>query len=177
MAQNTSLFTAPPKFKKLRTEQDPGLRIKESGAFEKGLRSASLAVGGGILSRGISGIADFEARIAEAKEIRFSAGQERIKGTLEAATTLEELNDIQASNIVLAFAQGRRLSGSVASIQSAASSKANFSISLTRLNTEINSLALEREANHKEAVAKWEKEMAPLRIASGLVLAYYGVVT
>ncbi len=176
MAENVSLFTQPETFKLAsdtgsNPSSDTGSNLPTGqSAFEAGVRSAALQGGISLIGEGISAITEFGGKIAQVKDIRFAAKQEEIKGKQDAANLLEKLNDIQASNIVLAFAQGRQLTGSVVGIQQGVGLKAAHSISIAKINSKINSLALTRKANEAEALAKWEKDIAPFKIIAGVAL-------
>lgn len=137
-------------------------------------RVLALQSGFGLIGEGISGFTEFGNKIAQVKDIRFAAKQEKIKGKQIAGNLLEEFNNMQASNIVTALAQGRQLTGSVVSINQELGLKAARSISVAKLNSEINFLRLNRRADHLEALARWDKKVAPFKIISGAALAWAG---
>lgn len=147
---------------------------KTSGvsSFAKG---AAFSSGLSLIGGGIRDITEFSGRIGISKDIRFKGEQERIMGQQEAAAMIESVNDIQAANIVAAFASGIRLQGSAATVQQEVASKANFAIAIAQSNAKIQSLALKREADRVEAEAKFKKRMAPFKIAAGLGLTVFGL--
>lgn len=138
-------------------------------------KSAAFSTGLGLIGEGIRDITDFSGRIGISKDIQFKGKQEKIRGELEAASMIESFNDIQAANIVAAFASGIRLQGSAATIQQTVASKANFSIAIAQSNAKIKSLALEREADRLVAEAKFKKKMAPFKILTGAGLTAIGL--
>lgn len=187
MSHNDSLFNDEPRTFKLASSEEASFSRGSQSSFSRGSKSsgassdsafkdgaASAASGGGLalIAEGITDITESGAKKVQAKNIEFAAQQELIKGTQVAANFLEELNNIQASNIVLSFAQGRQLTGSVVSIQQELGLKAARSVRTVKLDQNIKSLALERQARYLKSVAKWQKTVGPLKIIGGIVLTW-----
>ena len=142
--------------------------------FGPAVKGAAFSGGLGLIGEGITDITQFAGRIGLSKDIRFKGEQEKIKGAAEAAAMIESFNDIQAANIVAAFASGIRLQGSAATVQQVVASKANFAIAISQSNAKIKSLALIREADRRVAEAKFKKKMAPFKIFTGAALTAVG---
>jgi len=139
------------------------------------VKGAAFSSGLNLIGSGIRDITEFSGKIGVSKDIRFKGEQEKIKGQQEAAFLIESFNDIQAANIVAAFASGIRLQGSAATVQQAVASKANFAIAIAQTNAIIQSEALKREANRLEAEARFRKRMAPFKILTGLALSAFAL--
>jgi len=176
-----SLFGRPKTFK-LASSEGTSFSKASDNSFQSGagakpsfgekLSNAQASGGLDLIAEGISDITSAGAKKTQAKNIEFAAKQEEIKGTQVAGNFLEELNNIQASNIVLAFAQGRQLTGSVVSIQQELGLKAARSVRIVKLDQRIKTLALERQARYLRSVAKWQKTVGPLKIIGGIVLTW-----
>ena len=148
-------------------------RETQTSGDSSALRAQGVKTGIGMIQEGVRDMTEFSGRIGISKEVRFKGEQERLKGALEAVSTLELFNDIQAANIVAAFSSGIRLQGSASTVQQAIATKANFSIAIAQANAKIKSLALKREADRIEAEARFKKKMAPFKIIVGGVIAYF----
>ncbi len=184
MAQE-SLFDQPRTFKLASGEKSSFSKASDnsfsSGAgaqktggtsFGEGLSSAQASGGLDLIAEGITDITESGENKVKARNIEFAARQEEIKGIQVAANFLEEHNDIQASNIVLSFAQGRQLTGSVVSIRQELGLKAARSTRIVKLDQRLKTLALERQAKYLRSVAKWQKVVGPLKIVGGIVLTW-----
>jgi hypothetical protein len=176
-----SLFKQPRTFK-LTSAEGSNFSKASNNAFAEGaglkeaFKGAAIlaAVEGGLslIGGGISDIAGAGDKKTQAKNIEFSAKQEEIKGIQVAANFLEELNNIQASNTVIAFAQGRQLTGSAVSIRQELGLKAARSVRIVKLDQKLKTLALQRQSRYLKSVAKWQKTVGPIKIVAGVALTW-----
>jgi len=183
-SHNDNLFNQPATFKlasrsgsNFAVETDnsfhSGTGAQSSGtSFSEGLSNAEASGALELIAEGITDITTAGAKKVQARNIEFAARQEEIKGTQIAGNFLDKLNNIQASNIVIAFAQGRQLTGSVVSIRQELGLKAARATRIVKLDQRLKTLALERQAKYLRAVAKWQKVVGPIKIVAGVALAW-----
>ena len=141
---------------------------KEKGALIlSGGRTASLFLAGtNKIFQGLDGLSRARSAFNQAQLLDFDAKSAEIKGDLNAADALERLNDVQAANIVAAFASGIRLQGSAAVVQQVVASQADFSAALSKANAALVAGGLRREARQAEDFARRTRS----RAKSGLIV-------
>lgn len=121
-------------------------------------------------ARGLFGRAEEQAK---ARTIEFNAKQVEAKGKQAAISAIEQLNAIQARNIVAAFGSGVRLSGSVRAAQETLGRKASIVTSINDANTRIRAGALNREAKRIRAEAEYQQIVGGFKIVAGALIKYY----
>lgn len=126
-----------------------------------------------LIQEGVLGFVNYEAVINSSKQLEFNAKQEEIIGEQQGLAALEALNDAQAANVVAAFASGIRLQGSVTRAQTELSMDQALITMIAKTNADIKAGALEREARRRRAEAKYNRDVGPLKIIAGGVLAYF----
>lgn len=146
---------------------------KENGALIlSGGRTTSLFLAGaGKIFQGLDGLSRAKSAFNQAQLLDFDAKSAEIKGNLNAADALERLNDVQAANIVAAFASGIRLQGSAAVVQQVVASQADFSAALSKANAALVAGGLRREARQAEDFARRTRSRAKADLIVGSVTA------
>jgi len=150
-----------------------------------GGRTTSLFLAGtGKIFQGLDGLSRAKSAFNQAQLLQFDAKSAEIKGDLNAANALELLNDVQATNIVAAFASGIRLQGSAAVVQQVVSSQADFSAALSKANAALVAGGLRRESRQAEDFARRQRKRSlfgailgagTLFLSAGAVLGGAGV--
>ncbi len=107
----------------------------------------------------------------QAKLLEFDAKSAEIQGKLNSAEAFERLNDVQATNIVAAFASGIRLQGSAAVVQQAVSKQADFSAALSKTSAALVAGGLRREAKQAEDFARRTRARSKANIIVGTITA------
>lgn len=148
-------------------------KAKEGGALIlSGGKTSNLFLSGvGKIFEGLEGLSRAQSARNQAEVLRFDAKSAEIKGNLNAADALERLNDVQATNIVAAFASGIRLQGSAAVVQQVVSSQADFSAALSKANAALVAGGIRRRAGEAEDFARRTKKLAKAEIIVGAVTA------
>lgn len=146
---------------------------KENGALIlSGGRTTNLFLAGaGKVFQGLDGLSRAKSSFNQAQLLDFDAKSAEIKGDLNAADALERLNDVQATNIVAAFASGIRLQGSAAVVQQAVASQGDFSAALSKANASLVAGGLRREARQAEDFARRTRSRAKADIIVGTITA------
>jgi len=146
---------------------------RENGALIlSGGRTTSLFLAGaGKIFQGLDGLSRAKSAFNQAQLLDFDAKSAEIKGKLNAADALERLNDVQATNIVAAFASGIRLQGSAAVVQQVVASQADFSAAISKANARLVAGGLRREARQAEDFARRARSRAKANIIVGTITA------
>lgn len=135
-----------------------------------GGRTSNLFLAGvGKIFEGLDGLSRAKSAFNQEKLLRFDAKSAEIKGEANATSALEALNDVQASNIVAAFASGVRLQGSAAVVQQVVASQSDFSQALSRANAQLEAGGLRRKASEAQDFARRTKKRAQADIIVGSV--------
>jgi len=144
---------------------------KENGALIlSGGRTTNLFLAGtSKIFQGLDGLSRAKSAFNQAQLLDFDAKSAGIKGELNAANALERLNDVQAANIVAAFASGVRLQGSAAVVQQVVASQADFSAALSKANAALVAGGLKREARQAEDFARRTRSRAKSDLIVGAV--------
>ena len=146
---------------------------KENGALIlSGGRTTSMFLAGtGKIFQGIDGLSRAKSSFNQAQLLEFDAKTAEIRGKLNSAEAFERLNDVQATNIVAAFASGIRLQGSAAVVQQEVAKQADFSAALSKTNAKLVAGGLRREARQAEDFARRTRSRAKSDIIVGAVTA------
>lgn len=94
-----------------------------------------------------------------AARLDFNAKQEELIGKAQTVTALRILNDVQAINVVNAFAGGN-LAGSRGRVAQDVNRDADIAFTLIRTNAEIKSADLKQKANIIRKVARFDRNVA-----------------
>ena len=158
-------------------QENVGLLSKKKDTRKSGIGSAAKAEGFRqgvkLVEQGIEGFSDAQGLKPQSKILDFNAKQVELAGKQQGLEVLESLNDLQASNIVAAFASGIRLQGSITEGQQEAARKAGFANAISKFNADIEAGSFRREARRLRAEAKYNKQIAPLKLIAGAVIMYY----
>ena len=120
---------------------------------------------------GIDGLSRAKSAFNQAQLLEFDAKSAEIRGKLNSAEAFERLNDVQATNIVAAFASGIRLQGSAAVVQQAISKQADFSAALSKTSAALVAGGLRREAKQAEDFARRTRARSKANIIVGTITA------
>jgi len=134
-----------------------------------GRTSSLFLAGAGKIFEGLDGLSRAKSAFNQGKLLRFDAKSAEIEGEANAASALEALNDIQATNIVASFASGIRLQGSAAVVQQVVAGQADFSQALSKANAQLKAGGLRRKASEAEDFARRTKKRARADIFVGAV--------
>lgn len=187
--RKTSLFQAQQRGDRAAGSQNPGSSGKAKFFEGSFFKAQAFSQGVGLIEDGVSGLANFEAAkdqfknsLEAAKQFEFNAKQEEIKGRQIGANTAAEVNQIQASNFVRAFASGIQASGSVTRAQEIIGEKGARNITFARTDAAIRAGALRRAKKLKEdqarydlEIARYNKRIAPLKMIAGIGLSAFAV--
>ena len=155
-------------------ERATGIAVNQenSALVLSGGRTSNLFfAGAGKIFQGLDGLSRAKSAFNQAKLLRFDAKSAEIKGDANATSALEALNDVQATNIVAAFASGIRLQGSAAVVQQVVASHADFSQALSKANAQLQAGGLRRKASEAEDFARRTKKRAKADLIVGSVTA------
>lgn len=141
MATRQTLFGSSAQgesdFFKAFTRENAALLLSGGKTEKLGIE---LGIGGASrIAQGITGL-------SIARRFKFEAKLKELQGKANATNALERLNDVQAANIVAAFASGVRLQGSTAVVQQVVSSQADFSAAVSKANAALVAGGLKRQA-------------------------------
>lgn len=151
---------------------DKNVTKENSALILSGGRTTSLFLAGtNKIFQGLDGLSRAKSAFNQAQLLDFDAKSAEIRGDLNAADALERLNDVQAMNIVAAFASGIRLQGSAAVVQQVVASQADFSAALSKANAALVAGGLRREARQAEDFARRTRSRAKSDIIVGAVTA------
>jgi len=140
-----------------------GAQVKQEG-FRQGIN---------LIEEGIGGFADAQGLKPQSEILDFNAKQVELAGEQQGIEILKNQNDIQAANVVAAFASGIQLSGSIQTGFKTVERKAAFARGLSSANSAIRAGALRREAKRLKAEARYNKQIAPLKIITGATIIYF----
>lgn len=146
------------------------------GGFGGGNSNAKAeAFGQGIklVQEGVQGYANYNAAINSTRDLEFKAKQEELVGKQQSLAALIKLNDAQAANMVATYSSGLRAQGSIVRGQTKLSREQATITGLALTNARIKSGVLEREARRVKAEAKYNRDVAPLKIVAGAVIMYF----
>lgn len=148
-----------------------GVANQENAALllSGGSTSSLFFAGASKITQGIAGLSRAKSAFASARGFKFDAKSAEITGRANAAEALERLNDVQAANIVAAFASGIRLQGSVTAAQIEVASQADFSRALSKANAALVAGGKRRKASEAEDFARRTRSAAKTDIIVGAV--------
>lgn len=144
---------------------------KAAVIFSGGKTSNLFLAGFDRINQGIAGLDVARSQKNQAQLIDFEATQETLKGQEQANFALQTLNDVQAANIVAAFASGITASGSATRAQTDVAKQAAFSVQIGKAQTRIRSGALRRRARQVDNLSRRTKSRAKRDIIFGSVTA------
>ena len=186
-SRKTSLFQAQQRGDRPAGGQNPGGTGK--GNFTNGtfFKSQSQKEGMKLIEEGVAGLANFgiakdnfKNSLEAAEQFEFNAKEEEIKGRQIGATTAAEINRIQASNFVLAFASGVRASGSITRAQEIVGRKGAINITFAKTDAAIKAGALRRAKRLKEDqarydlnIARYNRNIGVVKIVAGGLITYF----
>jgi len=155
------------------TVTGPRLPSSEEAAviFSGGKTQNLFLAGFDRVNQGLAGLDVSRSQKNQAQLIDFEATQETLKGQEQAGIALQTLNDVQAANIVAAFASGITASGSATRAQTDVAKQAAFTVQLGKAQTRIRSGALKRRARQVDNLSRRTKSRAKRDVIFGSVTA------
>jgi len=154
-----------------RTVLDQKNQERGSLILSGGRTTNLLLAGTGKIFQGLDGLSRAKSAFNQAKLLDFDAKSAEIKGESNAADALERLNDVQATNIVAAFASGIRLQGSATVVQQVVASQADFSAAISKANAALVAGGLRRQASEAEDFARRTRDRAKTDLFVGGITA------
>jgi len=155
------------------TVTGPKLPTSEQAAviFSGGKTSNLFLSGLDRVNQGLAGLDVAKSQKNQARLIDFEATQESLKGKEQANLALQTLNEVQAANLVAAFASGITATGSAARAQTDVAKQAAFVVQLGKAQTRIRSGALKRRARQVDDLSRRTKSRAKTDIIFGSITA------